>query len=222
MRNYKGQELVEDGKVAQDFVAKFANLLQSLVDKRISDLDALQILFNNIDSGFSAYNYFVSCSECCCDCCYIYVAVSQMEADLIIRELKMLREPLKSTLRSNIDSALANWRAFKAIYPEPSEAPTNEDYLHAYAKQKMGCAFLVDKKCAIYKVRPLNCRMHWVYSNPGLCKIPGSRTDDIKHETMETISWLFLKNKNRLIYGDNVRTLCLNAWLEEFVCWFQR
>lgn len=117
------------------------------------------------------------CKPGCYDCCYDYFTVSDVEYDLIIREIQNWDEEDKEEL---IFKSVKYADLYKSKYPSifeyfDTDHTGIEDILlelkNIPRDAKIPCVFLdeKDKICKIYKSRPMICRIHGVshYINQG-------------------------------------------------------
>lgn len=150
------------------------------------------------------------CKAGCSECCYHYFTVSDVEYDLIAREVNKWDEKEKIKIRNK---SIENAQKFKEMHPDvfkffEDDQSGNKDMLVEELKNfdkssdfRMPCVFLDDnsQKCKIYNVRPLICRKHGVsyYYNDQrdyyICEKVGS--------TSKAKSWLadftFMKDNNK-------------------------
>lgn len=102
----------------------------------------------------------MSCRKGCAACCHINVTITLEEAAVI------------------------------AAYCAENDIPINQAYMQEQVKLSeyhlarsaiSACAFLKDKECSIYEVRPMSCRKHFVQSHPLYCdlKLVGNHETEI-------------------------------------------
>lgn len=121
-----------------------AALAHQLIDKATEESD--QTLAREAHSQ-------PSCRRGCANCCYLRVAASNAEVDLIHEFMS------RHKIRIDRERLAAQRRAYERI--ELKEPQTWKE---------RACVFLdEDDSCRIYPVRPANCRKHAVISDPRLC-----------------------------------------------------
>lgn len=111
-------------------------------------LDRLRELYDDIDNDIKEANIYEEskCKKGCSFCCNINVDISTLEAALLVPYVrKQDRQQM-----------------------EKQKGLSFEQFLQLpYADRK--CIFLEDGKCRAYNDRPLNCRTHFVHSDPANC-----------------------------------------------------
>lgn len=218
MKNYKGQDVVGAAAFAHDFRNKCFAMLGLLESGIIgTHKEALRSLYRDVDREFDTIKEFTSCwpGTCSFDCCYIYVEVSQLEAALIVTEIPSLPESIRKVLESNIDLARSQLEAFQTKYPRLIHQKESTKFGDAYFKERMACPFLINGRCAIYSSRPLNCRSHWVVSDPEICKISGTNYP-VYNDDMKEASWDILSILNWREYPSSAKSAGMTEWLEQF------
>lgn len=108
--------------------------LISLIDQAIATLDRDKILgiADNISKAIVPHT---PCQNGCSHCCYMNVAITEFEANLIA---DYARRPIIN-------------------FPDP------KIYMETFREDEFAtvpCTFLIEGKCSIYPVRPLACRLH--------------------------------------------------------------
>lgn len=86
------------------------------------------------------------CKPGCTHCCYIDLDISQNEAAAIINYC----------LTNDIDIDREHLM---------NQVEIGRNIFSKYSR----CVFLKETICSIYPVRPMNCRKHYVYTDPSLC-----------------------------------------------------
>jgi len=97
----------------------------------------------------------INCKDSCGNCCYIMVAITDDEADLIIRDIK------ERGLYIDVERLERQKKA---------EATTGQEYMQRISYKNRRCVFLNDAdNCKIYKHRPLSCRGYVAIGGPIPC-----------------------------------------------------
>lgn len=138
------EEISQILKLINDYVAQLRSL------RAINRFDTTKEVYKAIERFFDSApdenKKGIQCKSGCTFCCHIELDVSGDEAALIIdycreNNIEIDREYL-------IKQAAAGRKTFSEL---------------------SGCVFLKDGLCAIYPVRPIACRKHWVRSEPAHC-----------------------------------------------------
>jgi Fe-S-cluster containining protein len=152
--------------------------LQQYLGELIARVDAAHA---KVDASAEAARHHVQCTEGCTHamtgCCSLLVIVELAEAEYIVsRNRDAVARALPVLLEQHIrltselgDIDVADMFADKAREREAGAR---------YHAMRMPCAFLdSERRCTIYRDRPLACRTHFVVSAPELCSIEGEAPD---------------------------------------------
>ncbi len=122
----------------------------------------------------------ITCLRGCIHCCFHYVTVSLAQGIVIADYLYKSRDYLEQFInnhekwhqtgypiaekidRTRIDALSASTPIDRIITDTRSQS-------EGYLDMNIPCPFLVDKKCFIYKVRPLSCSGHYAVTAPSWC-----------------------------------------------------
>lgn len=125
----------------------------------------------------------VTCSEGCAHaptgCCALIVLVERTEAEFIVARnpeaVGAARERLQAAARK-LEGVGFDARAIgEMMHSKDAEAR----YAATYHALRLPCPFLVDRRCSIYRDRPVACRTHFALSPPALCSETGTNQDHI-------------------------------------------
>lgn len=114
----------------------------------------------------------------CSHCCHQNIRVHFGEGPVIERYIKQDMDP---TTKEVVKTNLTSWLAYFDQHTPNGRPVTDTDLLvfeTQIAQDRMPCFFLVDGRCAIYKVRPLVCRTHCVNDSPNDCAANAHRNGD--------------------------------------------
>lgn len=139
----------------------YVEQILSLISNYTSQLNSMQ-LQNRLDTIREVYkavdNYFltdldenkknITCSKGCTACCYIDIDVSYNEAAILVDYCK------QNKIDIDINYLQEQSNKGRKVFSSISK-----------------CIFLQDNLCAVYSVRPVACRKHWVKTEPSLCDI---------------------------------------------------
>ena len=129
-------------------------------------LDEWELSLTRIHESFDRFiqeslkedNLTITCKPGCSHCCRYAFICTLLEGLSIGRHLLAFHadrvEPLRRQLR-DYDTNQQNMSAAK------------------WAAANIDCLFLVDNKCSVYHLRPLNCRTHYAVTEPSLCQVAG-------------------------------------------------
>ena len=124
----------------------------------------------------------VSCRTGCTACCYYPLRVGDWEMALVLEAFRKLpartRHKVKSTLErssARVARIRDGWTGF----------PELEDDRLRYSRDRIKCPLLLEDRCVAYSVRPVQCRLHVVVSDPEQCyggdkPVMKPRTSDIE------------------------------------------
>lgn len=103
-----------------------------------------------------------TCKKGCTHCCHNLVAVSVVEMVPIAEQLLTSKDwrPKLPELKKKLEAQAKMIEDMGGM----SKAP------HAYLDRKTACVFLTPKnECAVYRLRPMSCRLYYVKSDPADC-----------------------------------------------------
>jgi Fe-S-cluster containining protein len=127
-----------------------------------------QRLYNDTDQRMALLNPV--CQRGCPWCCYQSVEILNWEEPLIT---KYIEENIIEEKKEGIRKNLENWfDFFDRVTKDKAELTMHDafDIINKQqAKERIPCPFLTNKKCSIYKVRPLSCRCHIAIDNSEKC-----------------------------------------------------
>ncbi|WP_161602483.1 YkgJ family cysteine cluster protein [Tautonia marina] len=96
-----------------------------------------------------------ACQVGCDHCCYQHVAVTDLEAEILARHVRIHLDPDQlAALRNRVDRDARQFRQLAA------ESPTPEAHRAALARLRQPCPMLDEAagRCLAYEARPVNCR----------------------------------------------------------------
>ncbi len=137
-----------------------------------------------------------TCRAGCDACCHQLVMTTVAEAGAAAGYLKRLPAAAGEPLRAR----LADWKVATAdlrarLQDAGSDLEAQVEELAAeYWKRRVPCPFLVDRRCAVYEVRPLACRHHFSVSDPLLC----DTGDEAVIERMEAMDEAFFASQDAI------------------------
>ncbi len=106
----------------------------------------------NVESG---------CHSGCSACCSMLIEIFKLEAFVIIEYIK------KTNQEYLFDRIENTYNIVKDLITESPLGTDNKDEIEKfkvdYFKKKIPCVFLVDGRCSIYPVRPVNCATYHSY-----------------------------------------------------------
>lgn len=131
-------------------------------------LKDLKMIFELTDKALQPFLRSSSCKKGCNACCYLVVDSTAIEAEMVRRYTE---EHFDEEERRRI---LGKIKEGKHLYPDP--VGTDKEFPGAVVEKhfalNMPCPFLSSEGlCRIYEVRPINCRKHVVFSDPGQCEM---------------------------------------------------
>lgn len=137
-----------------------------------------EALIKDAQGRLQAGGVTVSCQAGCDACCHYLVPISRVEARRLLEAISNLPPPAREVVEARFAAARERLEAAgllpRLLHPE-TIAPEEHDALgEAYFALNLPCPFLEDRRCAIYKERPLTCREFLVVSDPSLCGTPGA------------------------------------------------
>lgn len=154
--------------------------LQQYLGELYAKVDAAH---DKADTLPEAAQYHVQCTEGCAHastgCCSLIVLTELTEAEYIVarnredvaRALPKLLEQHARLVTELADVDIVRMFGDKAYEREAAAR---------YHALRMPCAFLDDeRRCTIYRDRPIACRTHFVLSAPELCSIEGEAPDHV-------------------------------------------
>lgn len=143
--------------------------LQQYLGELIAKVDAAHV---KADARPEAAQYHVQCTAGCAHaeagCCSLIVLTETTEAEYIVARnraavVRALPKLLDQAQRIERELAFTVKELFGSRDVERQAAA-------AYHAMRMPCAFLdAERRCTIYRDRPLACRTHFVLSDPALC-----------------------------------------------------
>lgn len=131
-------------------------------------------LYHRIDKDIAQFQQGkeeqVICRKGCSGCCSDVILTTNIEFDMIVRELRKWEQGQLTILYAKVRHA---WETFVQTHPGEAEhyskAQENNGILFSDVDMAMEavrlplpCPFLFDNTCSIYPVRPLICRLHGV------------------------------------------------------------
>lgn len=145
---------------------------------------------NKIKRHYENTNHQAPCKLGCISCCSDYVSITDIEFELILYEVNNWSCEEKEKL---LHESITNTKVFRETFPsifkyfEEDSTGSSDRFIQLNnipEKFKMPCVFLdqENRKCKIYKVRPLICRLFGVSysfenSNTVVCDIIGREND---------------------------------------------
>lgn len=129
------------------------------------------------DEAVKLNNYNKVCTKSCPACCHQHITVHLAEGHIIEEFIKDMSNADRDKLRSNVDDWLTYFSTKTADVEIVDEARLSRFEMETVADKKP-CPMLINKQCAIYKVRPIVCMTHFVTDNPELCSIIPNRNGD--------------------------------------------
>jgi Fe-S-cluster containining protein len=157
-------------EAADHYVCQFMEMrdeLKALLSTRpIETIEAVMDAFSKAQEQYlrrtEAKRGKLPCKKGCSHCCYMRVAVSEPEAQLIMKYVDS----------NNVQPDLTLARAQLASLPDDSDEAVQNTNAGDWWYQHMPtdvrrCMFLENEVCSIYSVRPLACRNHVSGMNAG-------------------------------------------------------
>jgi hypothetical protein len=174
---YEGKRIFFDVDETQQRVDELVTFCSEKIFKRLHENEAivekekalryLKAIYELSDKALKPFLRNSSCEKGCNACCYLIVESTAIEAEMVRRYME---EHLDREKKLDV---LAKIKEAKRHYPDPVGMdeeypdPLQEEYFALHVP----CPFLSSEGlCTIYEVRPLNCRKHVVFSDPGQCK----------------------------------------------------
>ncbi len=132
------------------------------------------------DTDVSMKSVSKVCAESCSFCCHQNIRVHNYEGAYIE---KFIIDDMPIEDKATVKNNLIYWLKYFDSNT-PNGRILNEHDILQFEKQitidRIPCAFLVNDRCSIYKVRPLVCRVHSVNDSPELCKQDPHRNGDMR------------------------------------------
>jgi hypothetical protein len=127
----------------------------------------LKTIYELTDKALEPFFRNSSCEKGCNACCYLIVDSAAIEAEMVRRYMEKRFSDVERL------GVLKKIREAKPNYPEPvgTDKEFPDSLVERHFSQNIPCPFLsAEELCTIYEVRPINCRKHVVFSDPGQCK----------------------------------------------------
>lgn len=100
-------------------------------------------IYLKMDNDLSSAGEAVACRAGCSHCCYYHVAITAVEALVLVEHLNGLPAAKRDRLKEKVHETAEQVRPI-----------SQADYMHT----NIPCAFLEDNHCSVYEARPVACR----------------------------------------------------------------
>lgn len=173
-KDYKGRNIILDETEQKEVILKLGSAYMGLKNIMLEEDNALEILeslYKDKDAETKKIKKYIPCSKGCSKCCYMYIDCSPVEASLIRKyiETYFTEEQVKD-LKIKIEKNLKYVPTYKQI-ADCKTVKEVELIVNKYRDLNIPCVFLnKDGECTIYEVRPLQCRAHFIISDPAICR----------------------------------------------------